>query len=86
MLPPISPTGAMASGDYVDYMISYLNTAMDSELDQMDAYLSEEVLLGWGNQWDRTVADLSADIVALSVRVNKLVGQTNMARDAINKL
>jgi len=85
-LTSISPTGAMSSGNYVDYMISYLNTAIDDEVDQLDAYLSAQVLDAWHLQWDRQVTDLSADVVALSTRVNKLRAQANMARDAINKL
>jgi hypothetical protein len=83
---PIAPTGAMASGDYVDYMIAYLNEAMDDEMEQLDAYLSAQVLDAWHLQWDRQITDLSAEVVALSTRVNKLRAQANMARDAINKL
>jgi hypothetical protein len=85
-LPAINPTGAMASGEYVDYMITYLNTALDSEEEQLDDYLSKEVYDGWDSQWTRQVTDLTADISELNTRVNKLLAQSNMARDAINKL
>ena len=85
-LPPIDPTGAMSSGSYVDYMIEYLNTAMDSEATQLEAYLGGQVLDSWSSQWVRQVADLSAEVVALNVRVNKLRAQASMATDAITKL
>jgi uncharacterized protein YukE len=85
-LPPISPTGAMASGDYVDYMVEYLNYAMDSELDQLEYYLSGQVFDAWGVQWDRQITDLNSAVVALSSRINKLSAQARMATDAINKL
>ena len=84
-LPTMQPTGAMASGDYVDYMISYLNTAMEEEMDQLDQYLSNQVFEAWSAQWTRQITELSADVVALSTRVNKLRAQASMARDAINR-
>lgn len=85
-LPPISPTGAMASGEYVDYMISYLGPAMDSESSQLDSYLGESVYIGWDDQWDRQITDLNAMVVDLAKRISKLKSQTMMVKDAISRL
>ena len=85
-LPPISPTGALASGDYVDYMIGYLNTAMDSEAEQLTHYLGAETCDGWEAQWNRTITDLNEDLVDIAKSVNKLKIQTTVAKDAIAKI
>jgi hypothetical protein len=85
-LPTMLPTGAMSSGDYVDYMLTYLDSAIDDESDELDSYLSLEVFDGWHDQWDRQITDLNAEIVALSARVNKLKAKASMVRNAINEL
>ena len=85
-LPPILPTGAMASGEYVDYMIGYLNTAMDSMYTQLDSYVGAVQIEDWGNQWSRTTNDINTIVTTLESDVNKLNQQVRMASDAIAKL
>lgn len=85
-LPPIYPTGAMASGDYVDYMISYLSPAMDSESTQLIAYSADITLDDWYGKWTRITTDLNSQLSILEDEVSKLKAKINMSRDAINKL
>jgi hypothetical protein len=85
-LPPILPTGAMASGEYVDYMIGYLNTAMDSMYTQLDSYVGAVQIDDWGNQWKRTTNDVNTIVTTLESDVSKLNQQIRMASDAIAKL
>ena len=85
-MPPISPTGAMASGDFVDYMILYLDSAEGTIYDQLSKYVSSSTISDWSKQWTRTVNDINAQVVVLSSDINKLVSQANMARDSIDNL
>ena len=41
-LPSISPTGALASGDYVDYMLSYMDGAITSLDAQLKTYVGDK--------------------------------------------
>jgi hypothetical protein len=85
-LPPILPTGAMASGDYVQYMVGYLNSACDSIETQMDTYWGASSIQDWGNLWTRIATDLQVTMNGLSTDVNTLKAQIRMATDAANKL
>ena len=85
-LPPILPTGAMSSGVYVDYMIGYLNTSLDSMDSQLDNYVGETQISDWGNQWDRTVGKVDTIVTALENSVNKLKPQVQMVTDALKRL
>jgi len=85
-LPPILPTGAMASGDYVDYMIGYLNTALDSMDEQLNHYVGATQITDWGNMWDRTVGDVNTIVTTLENDVNKLKPQAQMVTDALKRL
>lgn len=85
-LPPIQPTGAMASGEYVDYMLTYLDAAMDDVTDALSSYVGSYTLESWEDQWDRTINDLTTKVTDLQTAVSKLKMQTIMARNAINNL
>jgi len=85
-LPPISPTGSMASGDYVAYMMDYVDYAMDSVEDDLESYLSKEVFDGWEEQWNRQVIDISTAIDDLETRISKVRSKIRMASDAISRL
>jgi hypothetical protein len=85
-LPNIDPTGAMSSGNYVDYMIGYLNTALDSMDGQLDHYVGATQISDWGNQWDRTVGDVDTIVTNLENSVNKLKPQVQMITDALKRL
>lgn len=85
-LPPISPTGAMSSGNYTDYMITYVNEAIDDLDSQLDAYIGQSILEDWDSQWGRTVTDLGATIADVTSRIGKLTAQARMAEDALSRL
>lgn len=85
-LPPISPTGALASGDYVDYMIYYDNLAEDELASELDGYVTQSTIDDWHNLWDRILADTSTKVTTLEVAVSKLKSQTMMVKDAISKM
>lgn len=85
-LPDILPTGAMSSGVYTDYMITYLDTALESILDQLDDYVGSVKLEDWYAMWTRTVTDINTKITTLSSDVSKLKSQCSMVRDAIDKM
>lgn len=85
-LPPILPTGAMASGDYVIYMLDYINTAMDSVTSSLKDYFGNSTIQDWSNQWTRTSNDIATIVTTLEDDVSKMKAQTQMVDDAIDKL
>lgn len=85
-LPPIQPTGAMASGEYVEYMLTYLDSAIDDISDGLAYYVGSYTLDSWDDQWDRTINDLTTKVTDLQTAVSKLKMQAIMARNAINNL
>jgi hypothetical protein len=82
-LPPISPTGALASGDYVDYMISYNNLAEDELSTELDGYITQSTIDDWHRLWDRVLADTSANVTTLKVANNDGKGRY---QQNVNKL
>ena len=85
-LPPMSPTGALASGDYVEYMISYDNTAEDYLANELNYYVTQSTLTDWYTLWDRILDDASMRVTTLESAVSKLKSQVWMVKDAIGKL
>lgn len=85
-MPPISPTGAMASGEYTDYMMTYLSSAIDYVDDQLSAYLGEETLGEWESRWNVSILDVNTMITDINNRVGKLTAQSRAAKDGISKL
>jgi len=84
--PPVGPTGAMASGDYVDYMIQYNNGYADYILDELNDYVTTSTVYEWGSMWNRILKDTSKQVTTLEAAVAKLKSQAYMAKDAISKL
>lgn len=82
---PILPTGAMASGEYTDYMIGYLGNAMEDFADQLEDYLASVKAEDWYNKWSRTSTDINSKVTALNTDVTKLKNQCKVAQDIINK-
>lgn len=81
---PILPTGAMASGDYVDYMIGYLDLAMEDVNDNLKAYLSDEIMDGWNEKWTQMTNDMDVELDDLASEINILRAKILIARDGIN--
>jgi hypothetical protein len=84
-LPPIDPTGAMASGAYVDYMIGYNNAAADYLIEEMTHYVTSSTMGEWNAKWGRILGDVSSEVAALESSVSKLINQARMVEDAISK-
>jgi hypothetical protein len=85
-LPPMSPTGALASGDYVEYMLYYNNLAEDDLASELDGYVTQSTIDDWHRLWDRVLADTSISVTTLEAAVSKLKSQTVMVKDAISKM
>jgi len=85
-LPIISPTGAMSSGNYVDYMMGYNNLAEDELSSELDYYVTQSTIDDWHNLWDRIVSDTSSAVTDLETAVNKLKTQIWMVKDALKRL
>jgi hypothetical protein len=85
-LPVMLPTGALASGAYVDYMITYNNNAADAIEEELVDYRSQSTMEDWDDKWNQLLGDVSTDVTTLETAVNKLKIQVRMVQDAINKL
>ena len=85
-LPPISPTGALASGDYVDYMMSYDSLAEDCISEELTHYVTKSTIDDWDNLWNRILSDTDAKVTTLEEAINKLKAQVQMVKIAVSKL
>jgi hypothetical protein len=85
-LPPIAPTGAMASGDYVDYMMVYNAAAIAETAEDLEDYVTDSTIDDWGRMWVKILNDTSADLRTLETSVSKLKSQIIMVADAVKKL
>lgn len=85
-LPPMSPTGAMSSGDYMSYMTDYCTRAIDSLEHEADKYYTKDTVNDWEALWGRILDDTSSKITDLETAVAKLNAQCRMVKDGINKL
>lgn len=85
-LPDILPTGALASGAYVDYMLDYLDGACDSVTDELDTYWGKSTLEGWNTQWTKTKNDIDLDVTDLNTAIATIKAQIRMVDDALNRL
>jgi hypothetical protein len=79
-LPPIDPTGAMASGEYTDYMISYDNQAEDVEIKNMEAFSTMQTMEDWYKLWLRQIAEVNTRVSSLEKSLNSM-GQQIMVID-----
>ena len=73
--PPIGPTGAMASGEYTDYMILYDNQAEDIEIDNIANFSTMQTMEDWYKRWVQILGDVNARTAKLEKAVNSLSQQ-----------
>lgn len=85
-LPTISPTGALASGDYVEYMISYMDGAITSLDTQLATYLGDKTTTDWYSKWDEILDDIDAKVTTLNSDIAKIQTQITMAKNAADAL
>jgi len=83
-LPTISPTGTMASGIYVDYMMGYCENAIDSLADQAKTYPANLTMSSWDTMWDSVLKETESKITTLESNINTLKSQIIMARNAVS--
>jgi hypothetical protein len=84
-LPPIAPTGAMASGEYVDYMMQYNSDAETYIEGELPKYMTASTMADWDNKWNRILADVASEVVVLGAAVQKMSSQVRMIADAVSK-
>lgn len=82
-LPPISPTGAMSSGNYVDYMIGYNNEALDYLTGQIKNYIPDNIIGDWDNQWLRTINDIESMVIVLNNDITEIKTEIQMIKDIL---
>jgi len=74
-LPPIDPTGAMASGEYTEYMIGYDNLAEDVIAENLAAFSTSTTMEDWYLLWERIIAEVTARTDKLESSLNTLSQQ-----------
>ena len=84
-LQTISPTGALSSGDYVTYMLTYLPDAITDLSSQVSNYIPDQVATDWYNRWDEVLDGISTRITTLNSDISEIQSQVMMLRDAIAK-
>jgi len=81
--PVILPTGAMASGQYTDYMISY-NTLLTTYLiDRLGGCYGVETISDWENIWDRMLSDVNSEVVTLTKCVSDIQAKLTMIQNSL---
>ncbi len=85
-IPAVGPTGAMASGAYVTYMIDYFLTALTSLETQLDTYLVNKTTTDWDSKWDQLMDDVETKTVELNADVSGVQSQIMMVRNAVDAL
>jgi len=86
ILPTMVPTGAMSSGVYTDYMISYLNDAMDDVYDYLAKYWGVNTIDGWSSKWTTIISDTSSEVTTLTSDISKIKQQIQLIKDKLRKL
>ena len=84
--PPIDPTGAMSSGDYVNYMMGYCESAEAYLIDEMPKYVTTSTINEWDALWGRILLDASGSVTTLEKAVRGVEAQMIMVSDAIKSL
>lgn len=85
-LPPISPTGAMSSGDYTAYMMGYNDSAADMIADDLLDYTPTDTINDWNVMWNRIVTDVNNDVTELEKAMVTLKSQVTMVKNAIKNM
>ena len=85
-IPTIAPTGALASGAYIDYMIGYFNTALDGLDTQLETYVVEKTIADWDDKWDQIIDDIESRVTILGSNISTIKSQILMLRNAVDAL
>jgi len=83
-LPTISPTGTMASGIYVDYMMGYCENAIDSLADQAKTYPANLTMSSWDTTWADVLTNTESKMTTLESNINTLRAQITMTEIAVS--
>lgn len=74
-LPPIAPTGAMSSGDYVSYMMGYDSQAEDVELENVTNFQSASTMDEWYALWVRVLGEVTKRLSSVEKSITTLSQQ-----------
>ncbi len=85
-IPIIAPTGALASGAYIDYMIGYFNTAFDGLDTQLSAYVVDNTITDWDDKWDQIIDDIEVRVTTLESSISTIQSQILMLKNAVSAL
>ena len=83
-LPTILPTGTMASGSYVDYMMGYCDEAMDSLETQVEGYPAYITMSNWNTAWDTVLDETESKMTVLESSITTLQQQIIIAQRAVS--
>ena len=85
-IPAMGPSGAMASGAYVDYMIGYMQTALTGLEAEVETYVADKTVTDWYDKWTEILDDTEARITTLNSDISKIKAQILMLTNAIDAL
>ncbi len=85
-IPTMGPSGAMASGEYVDYMIGYMQTALTGLEVEVERYVADKTVTDWYNKWIEVLDDTETRVTTLNSDISKIKAQILMLTNAINAL
>jgi hypothetical protein len=85
-LPTIDPTGAMASGEYTDYMIGYNNLAEDVIADNLTEASAMKTMEDWYLLWGRILGEVNTRVTTIESSVQKLYQQIKVIDSKIKKM
>ena len=85
-LPPIDPTGAMASGEYTEYMIGYNNLAEDVIADNLTEASAMQTMEDWYLLWGRILGEVNTRVTTIESGVQKLSQQIKVIDNQLKKM
>ena len=83
--PVISPTGALASGDYVNYMLTYDQALANFVQQQLMNCYSADQINDWNLLWTRILNDVQSQVTDLNERTSKIAAQITMLSGVLKK-
>jgi len=81
--PIISPTGAMASGDYVTYMIGYVGEYIDAFEDELSDNVGNQTIDAWDKRWGEVLTKIESKITELNEDIADISRKVLIAKNKV---
>ena len=81
--PKISPTGALSSGAYTSYMLTYNANLASYIIQQLNGNYTYDTINEWNDKWTDTLNDVQSQVTELTERISDIQAKLTMINNAI---